>query len=608
MHGLIFDSNGYQPDKPETAFLIHRHLIESLFEPGIASIEQVEPEDIGSQVEVADFMKNELREKWDDVYEGVRAYLGSHAIDPLSKIETNYHAAMERLADILCYPTKGDIPHAIGKMRSNDLGRSGATSTILPAKDRFDGDSAELRIKQAIWQTGQAVREYPAKQARINQNRTIARLVDGAVGQYCIEPTVGPIKEMGDERIAIITRTKDRPLLLRRAAKSVASQTFDSYSWVIVNDGGSLDDVQEVLQNCAVDPGKITICSNSESLGMEAASNVGIRSSESKYIVIHDDDDSWHPDFLKETVAFLRQNGKVYDGVITKTLYVSEEIQGETVIEHMRQPYNDWVRNIQISELVVDNIFPPIAFVFRRDIWQQLKGFDENLPVLGDWDFNLRFLMKSEIGVIPKPLAYYHHRDRGQVSTIYSNSVIGWENRHAAYNAIVRNKYIRLAGNNHEYAALAVLMGTGFAQQDVRYRIDKAREQIIDSSDHVRPAQRREVETLRREVADAKDAADRLQRELDRRWIMLHMVAEAIIRAKKLDMPVSKILAQVSNDADEYAASAPLSPPPDFNEEKYIEHYGDVAEAAAAGNLSGGFDHYIKHGAAEGRLRTMQKS
>ena len=39
---------------------------------------------------------------------------------------------------------------------------------------------------------------------------------------------------------------------------------------------------------------------------MEAASNAGIKATNGELIVIHDDDDTWHPDFLKKCVCVLQ--------------------------------------------------------------------------------------------------------------------------------------------------------------------------------------------------------------------------------------------------------------------------------------------------------------
>ena len=40
-------------------------------------------------------------------------------------------------------------------------------------------------------------------------------------------------------QVAVITRTKDRPILLRRAIESVLRQSFGEWVHVIINDGGN---------------------------------------------------------------------------------------------------------------------------------------------------------------------------------------------------------------------------------------------------------------------------------------------------------------------------------------------------------------------------------
>ena len=41
-----------------------------------------------------------------------------------------------------------------------------------------------------------------------------------------------------DATVGIITRTKDRPVLLKRALESVVNQSYEDWHLVIVNDGG----------------------------------------------------------------------------------------------------------------------------------------------------------------------------------------------------------------------------------------------------------------------------------------------------------------------------------------------------------------------------------
>lgn len=241
-------------------------------------------------------------------------------------------------------------------------------------------------------------------------------------------------------RVGIITRTKDRPLLLRRAMDSVHGQSFKDYVWMIVNDGGESEPVDEIASAARRLGIDVHVVHHEASLGMEAASNAGINATNSQYLVIHDDDDSWHPDFLSECVSFL-DNETNYGGVVTHTTQITEELHSDSVKEIKRIPYNAGLLSVYLIDLAQVNRFPPISFVFRRDLYDQVGGFDETLPVLGDWDFHLRLCAKADIGVIREPLAYYHIRNNSE--GIYSNTVTGGKSLHIEYDAKIRNKLLR---------------------------------------------------------------------------------------------------------------------------------------------------------------------
>jgi hypothetical protein len=137
-------------------------------------------------------------------------------------------------------------------------------------------------------------------------------------------------------------------------------------------------------------------------------------------------------------------------GITTAITYVSEEVRGENVVKMATKPYKPWVRSIDMANMLNENLFPPIAFVYRRDIYDGIGGYDETLPVLGDWDFHLRFLLQADIGFINEKLANYHHRDRTQKASTYANSITGGIDKHTEYNAILRNRYFRESIKNHD--------------------------------------------------------------------------------------------------------------------------------------------------------------
>jgi len=267
-----------------------------------------------------------------------------------------------------------------------------------------------------------------------------------------IPPLPRSVATGNEAAVAVVIRTKNRALLLRRACESVLAQRFANWHLVVVNDGGAVDDVMS-----AVDPlrslfgDRLTLVHNPTSLGMEAASNVGVRQSQSRYVVIHDDDDTWNPDFLFECVQYLDSDahGQRCAGVATLTLLVREEIAEGRIVEVGTEPFNPTQTNISLFRMAGGNTFTNNSFLFRRSVYDAVGGFNEALPVLGDWDFNIRVLSRWEIGLIPKQLANYHHRINLQ-QTSYGNTVIGGAKSHFDLDAVVRNQLLRrdLADDN----------------------------------------------------------------------------------------------------------------------------------------------------------------
>ena len=253
-------------------------------------------------------------------------------------------------------------------------------------------------------------------------------------------------KHMGKNsvRIAIVTRTKNRPILLPRAANSVISQKNDNLIWVVVNDGGDKHHVDSVAHDFHSRSGhEVLVIHNETSAGMEAAANTGIAACDSDYIVIHDDDDTWEPTYLSGCQRFLREK-KSYKGVISLTTAVKEQVAGTIITELDSRPFNSHLKSVDLSHIAIRNQFPPISFLFSRDIYNEMGGFNEDMPVLGDWDFNLRFLMKADIGLVPKYLANHHVRETDPNSEgAYGNTVVSGLSRHIEFESRYRHARYR---------------------------------------------------------------------------------------------------------------------------------------------------------------------
>jgi glycosyltransferase involved in cell wall biosynthesis len=280
-----------------------------------------------------------------------------------------------------------------------------------------------------------------------------------------------------DATVGIITRTKDRPVLLKRALESVLNQSYDDWRMVIVNDGGNPEEVDRLVeQYAAPSRGRITVIHNPESLGMEAASNKGIRSIRTRYLAIHDDDDSWVPEFLTITVAEIENIRKQFPsvaGVVSLANAVFERVEGNVVHIDWTEPYRTSEKRglVSFDELLTENQFAPIQLLFRYDAAEEIGFFRADLPVLGDWDFNIRFMCRHDIFIIPQFLAFYHHRVSDQ--TVYGNSIIADRSRHDLYATMLKNEWLRRDITEHGTG-----VGAHIALRQAIHALEKAREAL----------------------------------------------------------------------------------------------------------------------------------
>jgi glycosyltransferase involved in cell wall biosynthesis len=144
---------------------------------------------------------------------------------------------------------------------------------------------------------------------------------------------------------------------------------------VIVDDGSTEPETLQVLEQLKSSPYRVI---RQENRGLGAARNAGIRCATGQFILPVDSDNCIRKTYLSEAPAVLDRNPAV--GIV----YGDAEYVGE-------RSGRWYVPEFSFARLVDGNFIDACA-LFRRRVWEDIGGYDEQMPHLGweDWDFWLR--------------------------------------------------------------------------------------------------------------------------------------------------------------------------------------------------------------------------
>ena len=317
---------------------------------------------------------------------------------------------------------------------------------------------------------------------------------------------------MPSPTVAVLVRTKDRPRFLRRALANIAEQPFTDYTVCVINDGGDESATRAILQASPLahllegDAPRLMLLTTSGG-NMEAASNAGLAATDSEFVAIHDDDDLWAPEFLERTVGALRASEALICSTRVVERYERETPEGEFEVYEERI-FHDGLPGFGLQFLYRTNRAVPIGILYRRRLHELVGFYDESLPVVGDWEFNLRAAAVTEVLLVDEPLAYWSLRPEADGAD--ANSVQR-QAEHARFDASVRARAIRddlqSGGRPGPYLYQAHLMA------DLERRVIDGHDLTRESLDLLRSLGER------LERIEARQAAmDARQRELEARF------------------------------------------------------------------------------------------
>ncbi len=214
--------------------------------------------------------------------------------------------------------------------------------------------------------------------------------------------------------VSIIIPTYNRRQFLVEAVQSVLNQKVfqganPAYAFeIIVIDDGSADGTEEAIRKIA---GPIRYFFQ-EHQGVSRARNRGLKEAQGEFIAFLDSDDLWLPDKIKIQMNVMESFPRLM-GCTTEELWVRRGKRVNPRKKH--QKYSGWI----FPQALPLCILSLSASLFRRQVFEEIGGFDEALPACEDYDFCLRYSLRYPIHLIDRPLIIKRGGHPDQLSRQY---------------------------------------------------------------------------------------------------------------------------------------------------------------------------------------------
>jgi glycosyltransferase involved in cell wall biosynthesis len=221
--------------------------------------------------------------------------------------------------------------------------------------------------------------------------------------------------------VSVVIPTYNRAELVCRAIDNVFQQTYSDIEIIVVDDG-STDDTQSRLRQYG---SRIRVIAQANT-GAPIARNRGAAAARGEIIAFQDSDDSWKPSKLERQVALLANCPKSVPCCLCNVAMGILDGREQTSFSYsLIQPQYEQGLWTNVAEVLATRfvLFNQAAAI-RRDAFEKLGGFAEDLKYLEDYDLPLRLALEGPWAYIAEPLVNYQQGTPGSFSSQASRDPI----------------------------------------------------------------------------------------------------------------------------------------------------------------------------------------
>ena len=200
---------------------------------------------------------------------------------------------------------------------------------------------------------------------------------------------------MSGALVSIVLPSRNGAVHLGEAIASVVGQTHKAWELVLVDDG-STDETGAQMDAWAARDERVRVVHLTPNRGLPAALNEGFRHARGDLFSWTSDDNLYGPHAIERMLATLEDDAGL-DGVYADHVRFDETAERR-------------VRVGPLSQLPLRNVVGA-CFLYRREVHEELEGFDESHCLAEDYDFWLR--ASHRFRLVPLHECLYRYRDHG---------------------------------------------------------------------------------------------------------------------------------------------------------------------------------------------------
>jgi glycosyltransferase involved in cell wall biosynthesis len=219
-------------------------------------------------------------------------------------------------------------------------------------------------------------------------------------------------------RISVCIPTYNTARYLSEAIESVLVQSASDYE-LVVCDNASTDETPDICGRYC-DP-RVRYVRFEDFVGQSANWNRCLKLPAGKYVVLLHADDALRPDFLKRAAEVLDHNPAV--GLVHCSV---QHIDQSGALLNLQTLYDDdrlESGEVLFKRLLLEGcVVNPAGVMVRREIYDELGPFTEDIVWGVDWHMWMRVALHSQVAYLTEPLALYRQHPQSGTSGVMATA------------------------------------------------------------------------------------------------------------------------------------------------------------------------------------------